>query len=248
MSRFFVFSARKAAAAVMVASSSSMTGMTALAESKPSELAPVAPPSVDMKKAAIEVTKVTRIDVKNPSCTWDKSTDTVIVEPLQYSRIDDEYMKLDKYKAFQDGNALHDTLLKPTLLEKYEVYRKKDSDEILCVVKFGSMINGHPTFVHGGITSLVFDNSFGWLFLGLNLPMAVTANLQVNYRAPLPMNTTCVLKAKMNRIEGRKMFMEAKMYDMTGTLIADSTSLFVALKPHQAMAAKVRMNISEYAT
>jgi len=100
--------------------------------------------------------------------------------------------------------------------------------------------------VHGGITSLVFDNTFGWLFFSLNLPLAVTANLNVNYRAPLPMNTTCVLQCKLVRMEGRKMFMEATMHDLHGTKIADSTSLFIALRPAAAMAASVQLKIKEY--
>ncbi len=107
-------------------------------------------------------------------------------------------------------------------------------------------MNGHPTFVHGGIISLVIDNTFGWLFFGLDLPLAVTANLNVNYRAPLPMNTTCILQSKLIRHEGRKMFMEATMHDLHGTKIADSTSLFISLRPAAAMAATVQMKAREY--
>jgi len=107
-------------------------------------------------------------------------------------------------------------------------------------------MNGHPNFVHGGITSLVFDNTFGWLFFGLDLPLAVTANLNVNYRAPLPMNTTCILQSKLIRREGRKMFMEATMHDLHGNKIADSTSLFISLRPAAAMAAAVQMKAREY--
>jgi len=170
----------------------------------------------------------------------------VVVDPAEYTRIDVEYMKKEKYKAFQEGNALHDTLLRPELLEQYEVYAKNDSDEIMSVVRFGSKINGHPTIVHGGITSLVFDNSFGWLFFSVDLPMAVTANLNVNYRNPLPMNTTCILRSKLNKLEGRKMFMTAVLHDTNGKMIADSTSLFIALKPLQAAAARVQMKIATY--
>ena len=244
MSRLRVLSTRIA----IFAASSGLMGMTALAEpNKQPNIAPVAPPSVSVGAvSSTDSVKETHIDVDRPYYTWDKGTGVVTVDPLQYTRIDIEYMKTPKFRAFKDGNALHDTLSKPNLIEKYEVYKKNDSDEILCVVRFGSMINGHPTIVHGGITSLVLDNSYGWLFFSLDLPMAVTANLQVNYRAPLPMNTTCILKAKMDRLDGRKMFMKGTVHDLHGKLIADSSSLFVALKPMAAAAARAQMKIAEY--
>ena len=185
-----------------------------------------------------------RIEVQ-PAYTIDEAGD-VQLDPLQYKRIDRELLNSPKFKAFHIGNALHDTLTGRHRVEKYEVYRKIGHDEVVAIVHFGDKINGHPTIVHGGITSLVFDNTFGWLFFGLDLPLAVTANLNVNYRSPLPMNTTCLLEAKLVNIEGRKMFMEAKMRDLNGKMIADSTSLFVALKPAAAMAARVQMKVAEY--
>jgi acyl-coenzyme A thioesterase PaaI-like protein len=208
--------------------------------------------------------KEIHIDVNNPFYTFDEKNDIVNIDSSQYERIDLEYMKLEKFRMFQKGNALHDTLSGNSMLERYEIYKKlpeslsssseakadggerDDScDEIVAVVRFGNMINGHPSVVHGGITSLVFDNTFGWLFFSLNLPLAVTANLNINYRSPLPMNTTCILKARLERLEGRKMFMNATLHDLHGKRIADSTSLFIALKPLQAAAVQVQMKVNE---
>ena len=206
---------------------------------------PAPAPAPAVVKATREVGSDAEYKVGSVHYTVDRDNN-VVIDPAVYTRIDLEFMKQDKYKAFQEGNALHDTLLRPELLEKYEVYAKNDGDEILCVVHFGSKINGHPTIVHGGITSLVFDNSFGWLFFSIDLPMAVTANLNVNYRQPLPMNTTCILRSKLNKLEGRKMFMAASLHDLNGKMIADSSSLFIALRPLQAAAARVQMNIASY--
>lgn len=190
--------------------------------------------------------KETRVNMSKPFYTFDNSTGDVTIDPTQYRRIDEEYMLMEKFKAFQAGNALHDTLFGLHRLEKYEIYKHVSSDEVIAVVRFGDMINGHPTIVHGGITSLVFDNTFGWLFFSLDLPLAVTANLNVNYRAPLPMNTTCILQSKLTKLDGRKMFMNATLHDLHGKLIADSTSLFISLKPSAAALAKLGMKIKEY--
>jgi acyl-coenzyme A thioesterase PaaI-like protein len=205
--------------------------------------------SSDSSKVTATTSDVTEGTPENATkvfYTVNSTTGEVILDPQQYKRIDEEYMQLDRFKAFQNGNALHDTLNGLHRLEKYHVYKNLHSDEIVAVVRFGDMVNGHPTIVHGGITSLVFDNTFGWLFFSLDLPMAVTANLNVNYRSPLPQNTTCILHAKLKKLDGRKMFMEATLHDLSGKLVADSTSLFISLKPLAAAAAKLQMKIKEY--
>ena len=78
--------------------------------------------------------------------------------------------------------ALHDTLQGNGMIEAYEVYKKKDSQEVICFVRFGNRLNGHPGVVHGGILSLAVDNSFGWLFISQKFGPAFTANLNINFR------------------------------------------------------------------
>lgn len=161
----------------------------------------------------------------------DQSTNTISFDESVYTRIDEEYFKNPTYAKFKTGNAMHDTLRGEGLLERYEIYRKKGSDEIACVVKFGTRLNGYPKIVHGGIQSLVFDNSFGWLFFALKKPMAVTANLNVNYRSPLQQDTLTILKVKMVKEEGRKLFMEAVLIDVQrDAVISDSSTLFIKMK------------------
>ena len=69
----------------------------------------------------------------------------------------------------------------------------------------------------------------------LNKPPAVTANLNINFRAPLNQNTTTILRAKMVKEEGRKMFMEATLHEPAAEgkeekKVADSNTLFVKMK------------------
>ena len=96
----------------------------------------------------------------------------------EYDLIDDLHGDQVKYP----DHALHDTLNGSGLVESYVVYRKRDDDEIRCLIKLGGQLNGYPGVVHGGITALLFDNSFGAAFIVLNKPHGVTANLTVNYK------------------------------------------------------------------
>jgi hypothetical protein len=141
-------------------------------------------------------------------------------------------------------------------IEFYEIYQNNETRDLRCVIKFGSSLNGHPGIVHGGITALLFDNSFGWLFFARSIPVGVTANLSVNYRAPVsdsPMKMTvllhlfsrlvissctfqvmastyAILSAKVDRIEGRKLFFSATLDSDSGVRLADATSLFISRK------------------
>jgi acyl-coenzyme A thioesterase PaaI-like protein len=159
---------------------------------------------------------------------------TVHVSDAVYERVDDKMFRTPKLQKFVKDHALHETLKGDKLVERYEIYRKKGADEIMAIVRFGQSLNGHPTIVHGGITSLVFDNSYGWLFFCLKKPASVTANLVVNYRAPLKQNTTAILKAKLTGEKGRKLFMDATLHepfaDGSEQLIADSNTLFIKMR------------------
>lgn len=96
-------------------------------------------------------------------------------------------------------------------------------------------MNGHPGVVHGGLTSAMFDNTFGWLFFALGKPAAVTANLNVDFRKPVYAGSVVVIKARLQREEGRKMFMTATMENSLGTIVAESTSLFIMLKKYHLL-------------
>lgn len=98
-----------------------------------------------------------------------------------FIRIDDALLS-GEYQALAKDHAIHDTLNGVGMVEIYEIYKHDERPEVHCVIRFGSSLNGHPGIVHGGITALLFDNTFGWLFVSLKIPKAVTANLNINYR------------------------------------------------------------------
>ena len=104
------------------------------------------------------------------------------IENEEYTRIDLLFSESPSFKHMMKNNAVHDTVRGDGLIEAYEIYRRNNHQEIVAVVKFGNRLNGHPKIVHGGITSMMFDNTYGWLFFALGIKAAVTANLSVNFR------------------------------------------------------------------
>ncbi len=127
-------------------------------------------------------------------------------------------------------------------------------EEILFAdIKIGDELNGHEGIVHGGIISLLFDETFGWGYetmyrnIGSNddddddddVPMAVTANLNVDFRAPLPSGSNVIIRVYQEKIEGRKIYLSARMESRSSDgdgdegeetiLYAEANALFIRI-------------------
>jgi acyl-coenzyme A thioesterase PaaI-like protein len=69
----------------------------------------------------------------------------------------------------------------------------------------------------------------------LSLPpnrTAFTANLNINYRKPLPANTAIAIRTQTTKMEGRKLFVSGRVELLSdpNVLFADATALFIM--PH----------------
>lgn len=159
-------------------------------------------------------------------------------------------------------HAVYGPLSGEDLIEKLHVYGRKgsprstitDLDPILIVnVTIGNHLTGHAGIVHGGIITLLFDEAMGWAYELIRddpsshsaLPAvyhrnAVTANLNVCFRKPIPARTPCQLKVYCKSIKGRKVEFLSRLEKQqeeeqvlagsaASTLYADATSLFIAI-------------------
>ena len=63
--------------------------------------------------------------------------------------------------------------------------------------------------------------------------VARTAFLKVNYRRITPIDVELRYEASRDRVEGRKRWGTARLFDPAGELVADAEALFVELLPGQ---------------
>jgi len=83
-----------------------------------------------------------------------------------YVRADVGLMDSSKSGGGSGGSshAIFETLgAKTNALRAYRIYSKRDGSEIVAIARLGACgLDGHRGIVHGGVTALLFDNTFGW--------------------------------------------------------------------------------------
>lgn len=132
-----------------------------------------------------------------------------------------------------------------TIQEINKVY--PDETEVICATfDLGTKLNGHPGIVHGGILSLLFDDTMGFAYEAVDLSqytlnnnddsvnqnhvpnIAVTANLNVDFRAPVYENQKVIMRIFHKRTEGKKLFFYAYLTNAEENIIfAEAASLYI---------------------
>lgn len=163
-----------------------------------------------------------------------------------------EIMEIPEWGTLE-GHAIFGGLLEQDKIEQYIVLKRQNSNPspptknnllnnnnnnnnhtcnettvVMAQIQLGQRVNGHPGIVHGGILSLLFDDCFGFAFVALGITKAFTANLSIDYRAPVPAGSLLKLSVQFERQEGRKLYWNANMTNPDGSILyAQATSLFI---------------------
>ncbi|NMH94202.1 PaaI family thioesterase [Pseudonocardia bannensis] len=89
---------------------------------------------------------------------------------------------------------------------------------------------GAPGLAHGGLLTAAFDEALGALQVFFREP-AVTARLQTHFRRPVPVGTTLYLHARVDRREGRKLWVSAqgRLDAPDGPVAAEADALFLVV-------------------
>lgn len=107
---------------------------------------------------------------------------------------------------------------------------RRDGEEAVAAVRFGSSYEGPPTRVHGGMLAAAFDEVMGTVFRIRGLPSAFTANLSVRYEKPAPLDVELEFRARLGSVDGRKYTVEAEGIGPDGRF-ASAEGLFIEMAP-----------------
>jgi acyl-coenzyme A thioesterase PaaI-like protein len=92
---------------------------------------------------------------------------------------------------------------------------------------------GGNSAVHGGVLPLLFDNLLGTVVKAFGRPISRTAFLHVDYRKVTPIDVPLVVRGRVDRAEGRKLFVSAELTEAEEVLLAEAHGLMVELLPGQ---------------
>ncbi|RYZ60351.1 MAG: PaaI family thioesterase [Proteobacteria bacterium] len=107
-------------------------------------------------------------------------------------------------------------------------------------VWFGPAAEGPPGFAHGGAQAAVLDELLGgtaWVFGN----QVIALNLQTDFVSFVPLQVELVLKGQIVSKDGRKIFTEGTIEDISGKVLARGKILFLQLSDDQV--AKLLPNI-----
>ncbi len=97
---------------------------------------------------------------------------------------------------------------------------------------FGRETQGPPGYVHGGAMAAVLDESMGgacWM----NGHRTVAAKISVSFLEMLRLESETTVEARIDRTDGRKIYVSAKLADPSGTVVAEADGLFIVLRDEQ---------------
>ena len=117
--------------------------------------------------------------------------------------------------------------------------RVQDGSVIGAVV-FGTAYEGPPGCVHGGFVAAAFDEVLGFAQSLTGNP-GMTGTLTTRYRKPTPLHVELTFRAKVDRVDGRKIFASGTLH-AGEKLCADAEGIFISFlgERFQALLAKRR--------
>ena len=92
---------------------------------------------------------------------------------------------------------------------------------------FGSAYEGPPGHVHGGLLAAAFDELLG-MAQTLAGQRGMTGTLTVRYRRPTPLGRPLDFAARVDRVEGRKIFVSGILH-VADVLCAEAEGVFIAV-------------------
>ncbi len=97
---------------------------------------------------------------------------------------------------------------------------------------------GPPGHTHGGASAAILDELMGLVVWAAGHKV-VAANININYRKPLPLNQPLLAESRITRVDERKVFSEGKIKLADSTVAVDRTGIYI-VAPHLFEASRLK--------
>ncbi|KAI3284815.1 hypothetical protein DTO002I6_8934 [Penicillium roqueforti] len=120
------------------------------------------------------------------------------------------------------------------------VFSEREGKTMISLMYLGGDVCGHQGIIHGGLLATLLDEGLArCCFPALPNKVGVTANLNIDYRAPAMANQYVALRAETVKVEGRKAWVEGRIETLPidgsePVVLVEAKALFI--EPRQAAA------------
>ena len=121
-----------------------------------------------------------------------------------------------------------------------ELEVRYDNDDVVADVVLRRAFEGAPGRAHGGIVAAAFDDVTGFVIGKLQEP-AFTGELTVRYLAPVPVDETLEIRARLDGRERRKLFISAELH-AGEAVVATCRAIYITVDPSLFAGAPDRAN------
>ncbi|KAM4861638.1 acyl-coenzyme A thioesterase THEM4 isoform 2-T2 [Thomomys bottae] len=145
---------------------------------------------------------------------------------LEPSHIKEEYMSKAQLftRSLEDGMGF-----------EYVMFCNDVEKKVVCLFQGGPYLQGAPGFIHGGAIASIIDATVG-MCASRTEGFVMTANLNINYKRPIPLCSVVVINSQLDKIEGRKLFLSCNIQSSDEkTLHTEATGLFIKLDPKKRL-------------
>jgi acyl-coenzyme A thioesterase PaaI-like protein len=111
----------------------------------------------------------------------------------------------------------------------YHLQVRRDGDDVVAEHVFEDRHSGAPGIAHGGAVATVVDDVLGFLLYVVQAP-GVTRRLEVDYLKPVLTGMRYVVRGRLDRREGRKIWVSCTCTDPDGVVAFRATGLFIVVE------------------
>jgi acyl-coenzyme A thioesterase PaaI-like protein len=116
----------------------------------------------------------------------------------------------------------------PKAEQGFGVQVRRDGDEVVATHAFEERHSGAPGIAHGGAVAVVVDDVLGYLLYVAEAP-GVTRRLEVDYLRPVLTGVPYVVRGRIDRRDGRKLWVSCACTGPDGVVAFRATGLFVVV-------------------
>jgi uncharacterized protein (TIGR00369 family) len=138
------------------------------------------------------------------------------------------YVRLQKNYCFACGKNNPDGMrLRFTYDEKLNGYVSR--------FRLDKRYTGPPGHCHGGIIATILDEAMGKVNK-IRQVVAMTVEMTVNYRKPVPLNQSLRVESREVSVKGRKHINQAEIKNQQDEILATARGTFIAIDPNKMFA------------